>query len=73
MQEVQKIAFLLLKFNILKEKVKRLVLKLPSSQDIKQTQINKVTTNLLNQMGAHDQVSLLQTKLTHKNSAGRVS
>ena len=37
MQEVQKIAFLLLKHNILKEKVRRFVLKLPSSLDIKQT------------------------------------
>lgn len=52
MQEVQKIAFLLLKYNILKEKVKRFVLKLPSSQDIKQAQISKVTETLLKQMPA---------------------
>ena len=42
MQEVQKIAYLLLKHNILKEKLRRFVLKLPSSVDVKEGQASNI-------------------------------
>ena len=55
MQEVKKIAYLLLKHNILSEKLRRFVLKLPSSRDVKEAQVATITGNyLLGSLAARD-------------------
>ena len=46
MKEVQKTVILLLKHNLLKERKKRLVLKLSSSRDVDQLQVELLTKSL---------------------------